>query len=98
MVAWVDLNHRPRPYQGLLWCYMHSRRGDDYNADDLTHGHVMAMIVGSQVARSVEQWRSLPTSRFWSPMSNGLISGLGPYVRNLKGASPPAQIAVYKPI
>ena len=20
----VDLNHRPRPYQGLLWCYMHS--------------------------------------------------------------------------
>jgi hypothetical protein len=23
--AWVDLNHRPRPYQmGLLWCYMHS--------------------------------------------------------------------------
>jgi len=18
------LNHRPRPYQGLLWCYMHS--------------------------------------------------------------------------
>jgi len=21
----VDLNHRPRPYQGLLWCYMHSR-------------------------------------------------------------------------
>src|SRR5216684_7499708 len=22
--AWVDLNHRPRPYQGLLSCYMHS--------------------------------------------------------------------------
>src|SRR6266576_5540373 len=22
--AWVDLNYRPRPYQGLLWCYMHS--------------------------------------------------------------------------
>ena len=22
--AWVDLNHRPRPYQGLLWCYIHS--------------------------------------------------------------------------
>jgi hypothetical protein len=22
--AWVDLNHQPRPYQGLLWCYMHS--------------------------------------------------------------------------
>ncbi len=22
--AWVDLNHRPRPYQGALWCYMHS--------------------------------------------------------------------------
>ena len=22
--AWVDLNDRPRPYQGLLWCYMHS--------------------------------------------------------------------------
>src|SRR6266481_5397281 len=22
--AWVDLNHRPRPYQGLLYCYMHS--------------------------------------------------------------------------
>ncbi len=22
--AWVDLNHRPRPYQGLLWCYTHS--------------------------------------------------------------------------
>ena len=20
----MDLNHRPRPYQGLLWCYMHS--------------------------------------------------------------------------
>jgi hypothetical protein len=20
----VDLNHRPRPYQGLLWCYMYS--------------------------------------------------------------------------
>jgi hypothetical protein len=20
----VDLNHRPRPYQGLLWCHMHS--------------------------------------------------------------------------
>src|SRR5208283_1564942 len=30
--AWVDLNHRPRPYQGPLRCYMHSmffvRRGD----------------------------------------------------------------------
>ena len=25
--AWVDLNHRPRPYQGLLWCYMHSSVG-----------------------------------------------------------------------
>jgi hypothetical protein len=23
----VDLNHRPRPYQGLLWCYMHSSVG-----------------------------------------------------------------------
>jgi hypothetical protein len=22
--AWVDLNHQPRPYQGFLWCYMHS--------------------------------------------------------------------------
>ena len=22
--AWVDLNHRPRPYQGLLCCYMYS--------------------------------------------------------------------------
>src|SRR5580692_3649743 len=22
--AWVDLNHRPRPYQGPLRCYMHS--------------------------------------------------------------------------
>src|SRR6266853_4875766 len=22
--AWVDLNHQPRPYQGLLWCYIHS--------------------------------------------------------------------------
>ncbi len=22
--AWVDLNHRPRPYQGLLSCFMHS--------------------------------------------------------------------------
>jgi hypothetical protein len=22
--AWVDLNHQPRPYQGHLWCYMHS--------------------------------------------------------------------------
>jgi hypothetical protein len=21
--AWVDLNHRPRPYQGPLRCYMH---------------------------------------------------------------------------
>jgi hypothetical protein len=46
--AWVDLNHRPRPYQGLLWCYMHSsvamitlRRPHSWSR----HG----MIVGSRL-------------------------------------------------
>ncbi len=32
---WVDLNHRPRPYQGLLWCYMHSSVAMITTADDL---------------------------------------------------------------
>src|ERR1700681_321440 len=47
--AWVDLNHRPRPYQGLLCCYMHSivfiygsssRKGDSllaYSAGRIFH-------------------------------------------------------------
>src|SRR5258706_6236037 len=62
--AWVDLTHRPRPYQGLLWCYMHSSVA------------MMTLLTTSLMVTSRHdcwfqvpgcpfrpEWRSLPTSR-----------------------------------
>src|SRR5882724_7001614 len=51
--AWVDLNHRPRPYQGLLWCYMHSnyRVWVVHSALDRMLGHVLPIKFADVVER-----------------------------------------------
>src|SRR6266403_1747687 len=52
--AWVDLNHRPRPYQGLLWCYMHSnyRVWVVHSALDRMLGHVLPIKFADVVERT----------------------------------------------
>src|SRR5882762_11484525 len=53
--AWVDLNHRPRPYQGHLWCYMHSnyRVWVVHSALDRMLGHVLPIKFADVVERKV---------------------------------------------
>jgi len=51
----VDLNHRPRPYQGLLWCYMHSnyRVWVEHSALDRMLEHVLPIKFAEVVGRKV---------------------------------------------
>src|SRR5258708_37727909 len=46
-------NHRPRPYQGLLWCYMHSnyRVWVVHSALDRMLGHVLPIKFADVVER-----------------------------------------------
>ncbi len=51
----MDLNHQPRPYQGLLWCYRHSnyRVWVEHSALDRMLEHVLPIKFAEVVGRKV---------------------------------------------